>query len=272
MFPSQPCPVCAAPVHPIAGRCKHCRTDLVARRIAERRAAGVGRWPAALGPAPLSAATLAAPLGAPTIPDLAAVGRGVAADARSARAWLARRWPFVVSALALIAILVSISLLAATPAGEAPPRGTPAARHAASGAAPVTPMPDPRMDPSLPAPSPPPPSPGPNPALPPAASGPGAADSPAAFATALTTALCEKLTACGAPAELGLACQGIAAELADADPADLDPSCAFDRVAAASCLGAIDRLACDGAPSADLGGWMRAAQDVAACAGAYVCP
>jgi hypothetical protein len=255
----------------VAGRCKHCRTDLVARRIAERRAASGVTWPAALGPAPLG---VGAALVAPTLPDLATVGRGVASDARSARAWLARRWPLVVSALALITILVSISLLAATPAGAPPPRGAPAARGAASGAAPMTPMPDPRMAPSLPAPSPapPPPSPGPNPALPPAASGPGAADSPAAFATELTTALCAKLTACGAPAELGLACRGIAGELADADPAELDPSCAFDRAAAATCLDAIDRLSCDGAPSADLGGWMRAAQDVAACASAYVCP
>lgn len=27
-----PCPICRGPIHPVAGRCKHCKTDLVAVR------------------------------------------------------------------------------------------------------------------------------------------------------------------------------------------------------------------------------------------------
>lgn len=34
-----PCPACGREIHPLAGRCKHCRADLVARRIAAEEAA-----------------------------------------------------------------------------------------------------------------------------------------------------------------------------------------------------------------------------------------
>ena len=31
-----PCPVCRGPIHPVAGRCKHCRADLHALRFIRR--------------------------------------------------------------------------------------------------------------------------------------------------------------------------------------------------------------------------------------------
>lgn len=33
-----PCPQCGGPIHPIAGRCKHCKADLAARRAGKPQA------------------------------------------------------------------------------------------------------------------------------------------------------------------------------------------------------------------------------------------
>src|SRR5262245_32516628 len=37
--PHQACPSCGNPVHPVAGRCRHCQVDLVGLRSKARRAA-----------------------------------------------------------------------------------------------------------------------------------------------------------------------------------------------------------------------------------------
>jgi len=69
-----PCPLCSGPIHPIAGRCKHCKGDLSALR-GNRPAAA-----AALPPLVAQAASAApAPIRAPQAPDpyaIAANGHG----------------------------------------------------------------------------------------------------------------------------------------------------------------------------------------------------
>ncbi len=55
-----PCPICRGPIHPIAGRCKHCKTDLSGLR---------GARPAAMAALPALQATVMRIAAAPTAPD-----------------------------------------------------------------------------------------------------------------------------------------------------------------------------------------------------------
>jgi hypothetical protein len=143
-----PCPVCGGKIHPIAGRCKHCKSDLVALRAAQAVPAAVpaiasapayapatpvapitgaavqsapipqaqGTLPAS---GPLNAAAFA-PVGLTAMPvptSLPQLGSSYAqAGVPSAGVvvrgsqW-SRRWPIVVVVLAAAAIVVSIVLL-----------------------------------------------------------------------------------------------------------------------------------------------------------------
>jgi hypothetical protein len=140
-----PCPVCRSPIHPIAGRCKHCKTDLSAQR-AVRPAAGAALPPLVAKPraatplpvaapayAPPIAAPYAAPHDAPTIasgvveqplltldsqpilPPRPSVEPGGTASTRST--W--KSWPVIVIALATIAIVVAVILMAFPPGAAA---------------------------------------------------------------------------------------------------------------------------------------------------------
>jgi hypothetical protein len=145
--PAEPrvaCPVCGGQIHPIAGRCKHCKTDLSTMR------GGAQSGPTALPAlgayvppvpivAPPSAAQAAAtvhassgyaPIGyanghgshaalapMPSALQPPAIAMASASSTRIASAW-SRRWPIVVVVLAAIAIVVSIVLLMR---GEDPP-------------------------------------------------------------------------------------------------------------------------------------------------------
>ncbi len=105
------CPACGGQVHPIAGRCKHCRADL-----------SQGRPAAMLGRPPL----MALGGGAPPPPPAFASGNGhpapahashpaamlpsTAAPATSSASW-SSRWPLIVALLAILAIIASVALL-----------------------------------------------------------------------------------------------------------------------------------------------------------------
>jgi hypothetical protein len=143
-----PCPLCGGLIHPIAGKCKHCKADLggyhavrpaAATPLPPLQARGPGgvngvhflgpsgmpaaaAMPAVHGPAvapakydPLAAAVQvqAQARRAPVLPPRPTV-RGYAAEPR-ASSW--RSWPVVVIALAMVAIVVAVVLMV-WPAGH----------------------------------------------------------------------------------------------------------------------------------------------------------
>jgi hypothetical protein len=139
--PRLPCPVCEQPVHPVAGRCKHCKTDLV--KLREQRGQRAARLdPAQLGAAarpvaPASPFAPAQPVAPPAatnghrhplppgaalgdgssgahppvyapVPVPAPVGHGTAVA--EGTDW-ARRWPVLALIVAAVAIAISAYLL-----------------------------------------------------------------------------------------------------------------------------------------------------------------
>ena len=135
-----PCPVCRAPIHPIAGRCKHCKTDLAALRQV-RPAAGAALPPLAAAPArpapqvvvPVAAApsTYTDEPSWPILPPrptgrLGAVGATGTASARRP-AW--KSWPVIVIMLATVAIVAAVVLMAFPPGGAAADTGTPGGKR-----------------------------------------------------------------------------------------------------------------------------------------------
>lgn len=112
------CPACGGPIHPIAGRCKHCRADLVAARGGATGAAGtmihvgtVARSAPKAGAAPL---VTPAPGPAALRPGLPSPGQPVpalVAAVKPARGGWGKRWPLLVAAVAGVAILASVAVL-----------------------------------------------------------------------------------------------------------------------------------------------------------------
>src|SRR5690242_1654723 len=105
-----PCPLCGGLVHPIAGRCKHCKADLGAYRAAR---------PAASAPLPALHPTATAGNGASgpvahavampaaqTLPPRP--GRAVTGQPAGS-AW--RSWPVVVIVVAMMAIVAAVVLM-----------------------------------------------------------------------------------------------------------------------------------------------------------------
>ncbi len=125
-----PCPVCRSPIHPIAGRCKHCKADLAAVRQV-RPAAGAALPPLVApkaraatpppiadhpyeAPPPFPAAIpipIAADASQPILPPRPSIEPGGTASSRSS--W--RSWPIIVIALATIAIVIAVVLIAFPP-------------------------------------------------------------------------------------------------------------------------------------------------------------
>lgn len=103
--PRVPCPLCGGAIHPVAGRCKHCKQDLLAHRggasgassALPRLAAGTG--PMGQGSLSPSAVTI----GLPAYPV-------EAAQRQARRGWLSN-WPLIVITLAVVAMIVALVLL-----------------------------------------------------------------------------------------------------------------------------------------------------------------
>jgi hypothetical protein len=213
------CPICRGEIHSIAGRCKHCKADLVelrdhAARAARAQALGAtvpppppGRlappapWPPPGAPPPAAQLDFAPPATGessqgPTLvdrpgeaalfaqayspsrhaPPAAAAPYGLGfAGARAHRlsTW-SRRWPFLVGAVALLAIGASIGVLAERWRQREAGRADRGARHSEVSRRPVQ-VPDHMPLPLLPAPSLPPSSRDQPPASPPPASPPPSA-------------------------------------------------------------------------------------------------
>jgi hypothetical protein len=119
------CPACGGAIHPIAGRCKHCRADLVAVRGGATGALGavieIGSLAVA---APQSnrantASAVSSPslfgspslLGSSTAVSAPVIFSSVSTGARSSQGAWKKRWPLLVAGLAALAIVVSIAVL-----------------------------------------------------------------------------------------------------------------------------------------------------------------
>jgi hypothetical protein len=126
-----PCPQCGGLVHPIAGKCKHCKADLAAARGARPAAAAALPALAAGGkaapapkadptpapaPSPVRAIAQAAAEAAPILPPRP-TGRMQAA--KSPKGSLLRNWPVIVIILAGIAIAAAVVLMVWPPSGTA---------------------------------------------------------------------------------------------------------------------------------------------------------
>jgi len=134
-----PCPLCGGLIHPIAGKCKHCKADLTSYHAARPAAnaplpalqppgganghAGVqGRAAVPVPAAPVMAMPAAAhEVAVPVLPPRPTSRPSTSEPARSA--W--RSWPVVVIILAMIAIAVAVVLMV-WPAGH----GDGSAKHA----------------------------------------------------------------------------------------------------------------------------------------------
>jgi hypothetical protein len=136
-----PCPACGGLIHPVAGRCKHCKHDLSAERSvrpaaaaalpALARAATPVPAPApAPPPLPYQAATIVSPSPVPLPPTLPPLAIDRASEeskpilpprptgghkAVTAPGWLGRNWPIVVIVLASLAIIGAVVLMMLPP-------------------------------------------------------------------------------------------------------------------------------------------------------------
>lgn len=136
-----PCPLCGGLIHPIAGRCKHCKGDLSALRAA--RPAAAATLPALASPQHPYVSAAAAPAASPYAPLPAAAApvgfanayRAVVAPARGddsqpilpprqtgrmpapapRASW--KSWPVIVIALAVVAIVTAVVLMVWPPGG-----------------------------------------------------------------------------------------------------------------------------------------------------------
>jgi len=106
-----PCPLCGGLLHPVAGRCKHCKQDLTNHR--HRIHGGGGQLPrlaAGTGPMGGAPSALLGPQAAATI-SLGSPAYAIdALPPPASRGWL-RNWPLLVILLAVIGMIVALVLL-----------------------------------------------------------------------------------------------------------------------------------------------------------------
>lgn len=220
-----PCPACGGLIHPVAGRCKHCKQDVAALR------AGAPRPELPI----LVPRTPARPeAGAPPEPSL----------------W--RHWPVAVMVLAVVAILLALAVLE-WPQHEAATRKQPP--QAAAERMNTDPLPPPAQQPQPAPPQPPSASDpwGPNGAAPapddpdPAPDpgglsqlGPLALPSSGSFMIVMAEHLCDRFHQCGSSNDfIDMYCTGVRTMQQQGAPAPR-PTCPE----AQRCLSTIDRMSC----------------------------
>ncbi|MBV8761464.1 MAG: hypothetical protein JO257_29475 [Deltaproteobacteria bacterium] len=97
-----PCPLCGGLIHPVAGRCKHCKQDLTAHRAGK---------PAAASPLPaLIAAAAVSPQPARQVLPPRPTGTRIAAQPEP-RSSIWRNWPVLVIVLAATAIIGAVVIM-----------------------------------------------------------------------------------------------------------------------------------------------------------------
>jgi hypothetical protein len=304
-----PCPVCGQQIHPVAGRCKHCKTDLVKLREQQGLRApkvdltAVGSSPVAAPMPAFAPGITRSPDGSgnspPVTPSNGSNGHAPVPETFSPPPEIAPppafiasypdapahvapvgapRWPLIVVLLAGIAIVVCAYILLF--AGE---DSKPAEAKKSSGAMPA---PD-RMD-TMPAPPPvqipdvadpwtqPPITPPPSPPVPPPSNPspptPGTTPTAEEFMPAVFDVMCEKASQCG----LGQAGVEACNLLSGSGVADMyreqvkAGQCTYDEAKASRCLQAVRGLSCSGSGQ-DLDSAVMAFMSIADCASALVC-
>ena len=249
------CPACGGQVHPIAGRCKHCKADLARLRAGgapARAQPAVKPVLVALGGgnghAVNGAATHTAPLATPAV---MVAPPGEASDAP--RAGWSSRWPLVVAAIAVIAIVASVALLLFG-SGNGKKKDSGVRRH--DGPAPEL-MPTDPLAPRVTPPAPPPngaaphangitpdprqPDPIPGAPAPVPSNGPRTASD---FFTTAVDVACRRLTSCSADDQIAEYCATARQTLPQLGQT-MDQMCPdYDSAAAAECLDAVSRFPC----------------------------
>jgi len=317
------CPVCRGEIHAIAGRCKHCKADLVdlrerASRAARAQAIGAVVPPpppaqmaavhitpptAAVPPPPMESPPATStwvdappppmssgtpPMGTPEVgpPAYADAWQQSAMPAPSRSSW-SRRWPLLVSAVALLAIGISIGMLAErwrqgrSGSEDGRVKSASTRPHQIPDNMPLPLLPGPgapkQIDPDQSVPAVPDQVPSPaNPGSRFGGSDPSAGDAGAfkTFTASLTDSLCKKLSECGViDSTTQSVCQGFAQQF---DPDDAAArvargECSFNQRAADACLRAVADLRCDAAGSGDMMDLLSKSNQVGECAQAYVC-
>jgi hypothetical protein len=328
------CPVCRGEIHAIAGRCKHCKADLVdlrerASRMARAQAMGAVVPPlpprppvfaavqvtpptAAAPPPPQPPPVIEAaatwvdsppptgtpPMGTPEVPPPQVADTWhepyQAGPPPHARSSWSRRWPLLVSAVALLAIGISIGMLAERwrqdhgGAGDGRVKSAATRPHQVPDHMPLPLLPGPGAprqidpDPDQTSPGiPTAPAPMPSPANPGSRFGggsgdPGNGDAGAfrTFTASLTESLCKKLSECGViDSATQSVCQAFAQEFDPEDAAGkvARGECSFNQRAADNCLRAVADLRCDTTGSGDMMDLLKNTNQVGECAQAYVC-
>lgn len=305
-----PCPVCAQPVHPVAGRCKHCKTDLV--KLRESRGVRAPRLdPASLGavpvmapspfaPAPMAGMAAGVAAAAPRLdavdatptpmPVPAAMSLGDGELIEPAPPVRKSRWPLIVMLLAGVAIVVCLALLLG---GDEPARAGGSSKRSGAGGGmpapdrmdtmpappvptPMQPAPDlrnPFDDPApTPDPTPDPNNPFNNPTPPPSPPRGGAVPTAEEFSEAVIQHGCDRLKSCGMDQTIGMICSA-ADTLGLADyTKELVRSgrCTYDPAAAGECLAAIDGFQCTGG-TLDFDQLSKTFLSIGSCARALSC-
>ena len=264
--PLKQCPVCGGAIHPIAGRCKHCKTDLVKleeHAIRSQRAARMDA-PAAM---PSGHTAVPSPASGSVTPSTPTGTRVPPMVAHQSSTW-SRRWPLAVGGFALLAIGISVGVLVGQSSDDA---AEPSRR--------ANPARSPHMIPdNMPQPSPPhsraPSAPGmPGTQTPNRTAPNSTAPTAATFHVALTEAVCSKLTDCGQIDDFSvLLCKELAGQLEDPDAEAKVKSgeCTYDPGAATTCLDTIGSLDCGG-QAADVMSLMSQAGSLFECTSVYVC-
>lgn len=127
-----PCPLCGGLIHPVAGRCKHCKEDLTQFRAGRPQAAAelpalnaLARPPVSpfapptngtgtngyMPAAPAAAVPVAIPVREPTQPILPPRPTGRSMKAERPRSALWRSWPMLVIGLAVVAIVIATVIM-----------------------------------------------------------------------------------------------------------------------------------------------------------------
>ena len=247
-----PCPVCRGPVHPIAGRCKHCKTDLNKVREHQAQAMRAAERAPAAQPAPAGYAP----------------GYGTAMPSP----W-SRRWPLLVGGIAVVVIAVSLIILfrgksdastTSAPGTSRSPRPVPDDMNQQGPLGQNLPMP-PKIDPDDPTPT----SPFPTPPRHGQRRAPTDATS---FVAAFMETVCNKVADCGVQ-DPGV--QMICGQMKSL-PGALGgmgggQQCTVNQVAVDACFEAVERISCDTLRSGDLVQLLTDSNRISECNSALSC-
>lgn len=257
--PRTSCPACGGPIHPIAGRCKHCKADLTRLRggAAPAASAQTAARPnlVALGGGN-GHATNDASRPAPVVATPAVMMPPSAEPALAPRSTWSSRWPLVVALVAVIAIVASVALLLF--GGDDSKKKDRGVRRFDGPAPEMTPT-DP-LGPQMTPPAPPPnggqphaggiaPDPTPPPTSPTSpTSGPRTVNE---FVSAAIDTACKRLATCSSDDQIATYCT-IARQSLPQYGQTLDQLCPdYNSAAAAECLDSVSRFPCPSGGTVD---------------------